>query len=76
MSDRVVFLREGAGRDSGGRIVIHDVAGRRVAALPWVGARVEWDGRDEAGRELPSGAYFYRLEGVTASEGGRVLLLR
>ncbi len=49
------------------RIVIYDVAGRAVrelvsgvwAAGPHVAA---WDGRDDAGRSLASGTYFYRLE--------------
>ena len=48
------------------RLEILDAAGRRVAA-PWHGPRaagehvVVWDGRDEAGRAVPSGVYLVRL---------------
>ncbi len=48
------------------RLEILDAAGRRVAA-PWRGPRtagehvVVWDGRDEAGRAVPSGVYLVRL---------------
>jgi hypothetical protein len=48
-------------------ITIHDVTGRRVRDLGLVPAtagvhRVGWDGRDDSGRELPSGIYLVRLE--------------
>lgn len=45
---------------------LYDLAGQRVATLA-EGMRearsdsVRWDGRDEAGRELASGVYVYRL---------------
>jgi len=35
-----------------------------------------WDGRDQAGRRLPAGAYFYGLESAAATEARRMLLLR
>ena len=45
------------------QLVVYDVRGRRVRTLldrPVAAApgRVEWDGRDDAGRQAPSGAYF------------------
>ena len=55
-------------------VSIYHVAGRLVRALPFeqrsAGDRlVEWDGRDGAGRAMPSGIYLVRLEaeGLTAS---------
>jgi len=55
--------------DPGGRVrlAIYDLAGRRVRLLldeekaPGDYAAI-WRGRDDAGRELGSGVYFYRLE--------------
>jgi flagellar hook assembly protein FlgD len=36
----------------------------------------EWDGRDEAGRVVASGVYFYRLEGVTGVTPRKTVLLK
>jgi flagellar hook assembly protein FlgD len=59
------------GRETHAVLAIFDVAGRRVRTL--VHARqtpgdhaVVWDGRDEAGREVGTGIYMYRL---TAADG-------
>ncbi|MBM3320381.1 MAG: hypothetical protein FJY73_06865 [Candidatus Eisenbacteria bacterium] len=59
---------------------IFDLRGRLVRVLhdaergPTGIARFHWDGKDDAGREMPSGVYFYR---ATEGEGrGRVLLVR
>lgn len=48
------------------RLIVHDLAGRRVVSLrPSAGSSaVSWDGRGGTGRELPSGVYFVRLEGA------------
>ena len=35
-----------------------------------------WDGRDSSGREVSSGVYLYRLEGLGAAPGRRMMLLR
>ena len=62
-------------------LAIHDVAGRQVRTL-LDGAvdagerRFVWDGRDDAGRSLASGVYFYRLQAVSERRTGRVQLLR
>ena len=34
-----------------------------------------WDGIDDAGRRLPAGAYFYRLQSETWSASGRLTLV-
>lgn len=64
----------------GGRaaaVVILDVAGRRVAELPPIsGSSAIWDGRDEQGREMPSGVYFAGLAGDRGRAVRRIVLLR
>jgi hypothetical protein len=60
-------------------IGIYDVVGRRVRALEpgWRTAgdhALEWDGRDDAGRRVPSGAYVARI-GAGGEELTRTLLL-
>ena len=60
---------------------VFDVAGRRVARLAWGefsagGHSVVWRGRDEAGRELPSGAYFVRLAGEARVRVVKLALVR
>lgn len=65
-------------------ISIHDAAGRRVRALsvPLVAGRatVRWDGRDDAGRPAPSGAYVVRARAGDGGGGreivGRALLVK
>ncbi len=48
-------------------LTVYDVLGRRVRQV-WQGAlpvgmhRFTWDGRDEVGRNVAAGAYFYRVE--------------
>lgn len=58
-------------REGDAALVVLDVAGRPVRTLLRGAAsagphRVEWDGRDEQGRSLPGGLYFYTL---TTAEG-------
>ncbi len=58
--------------DETGRIV------RRLATgtLPSGQRELEWDGRDDAGRQVPSGAYFYRLWTPDREETRRVTMIR
>jgi hypothetical protein len=64
-------------------IVVHDTRGRRVRTLlerAFAGAargHVVWDGRDAAGRALPSGVYWVRLRSAGAAnvEVSRKLVL-
>jgi hypothetical protein len=37
---------------------------------------VEWDGRDETGRPLPTGVYFCRVEASRHVATGKVILIR
>jgi hypothetical protein len=63
------------------RLSIYDIAGRLVRTLvdgsTQAGSHsVAWDGRDEKGREMPSGLYFYRMTAGTAIETRPMTLLR
>ncbi len=59
------------------RLSIYDPGGRVVRVLASGGTAttgVRWDGRDSAGRQVPRGTYFLRLEGDASPEGqGRVV---
>ncbi len=62
-------------------LVVFDASGRRVrtlAAGPFPQGRhaVAWDGRDDAGRTVPSGAFFARLEAGGVRESTKILLTR
>lgn len=78
---RIRFLLP-AGPDPGQlRVAVYDLLGRVVrvlkpAALPVGGGMATWDGRDSAGREVSSGVYIYRLEGLGTATGRRMMLLR
>jgi flagellar hook assembly protein FlgD len=61
------------------RIAIFDVGGRQVRLLNrgiyQPGShRIEWDGRDDNGNELPSGVYFTRLTAGGETSTRAVLL--
>jgi hypothetical protein len=60
---------------------VYDVAGRRVRSLADGDLAAglhqrSWDGRDDAGRAVASGVYFYRLKAAGRSETRRMLLLK
>lgn len=62
------------------RMTVYNVAGRRVRTpldqfLPPGRHRTMWDGTDDAGRDLPSGVYFYRLETDLGSQTRKMLLV-
>lgn len=61
-----------------GKLRIYDIRGRlmRTIHLPSEGsiARITWDGKDSRGRDVPSGIYFYRVEGLLDTR--KMLLLR
>jgi hypothetical protein len=60
---------------------IYDISGRLVRTLlqgaePAGARRVTWDGRDEKGRSVASGIYFYKLEGPEESLTRKSLFLK
>ena len=63
------------------QITLFDLAGQRVAVLAQ-GPRgrgvhtVQWNGRDEDGRRVASGVYWYRLEAGNRLYARKLLLLR
>jgi len=62
-------------------VAVHDVTGalvRRVESgwMPGGTTRVLWDGRDERGRAVPAGVYFYRVATPSGTETERVVRLR
>ena len=63
------------------RIAVYDVTGRLVAGLEdgprAAGAHhVTWNGRDAAGRGVPSGAYYVRLETARTRDTRKIMLLK
>ena len=61
---------------------VYDISGRtvrrlyeRTSAMPG-SYSVTWDGRDDAGHEVPGGMYFYRLDTDRGSETARVVRLQ
>lgn len=60
--------------DLNGRLVRQLVRGVRAAGSH----AVDWDGRDDGGRDLPTGTYFYRLDvdGRPAGRAQKAMLLR
>jgi hypothetical protein len=68
-------------RSGRARLVVYDVAGRRVRGLldgdlPAGPREVAWDGRDDAGRAVAAGSYLARLEGDGTVAVTRVVLVR
>lgn len=60
---------------------VFDARGRRIrqlanGVLPAGEQLIRWDGRDAAGRSVPSGSYFYRLRVEDRQFGGRFALRR
>jgi hypothetical protein len=75
-----LVLALGASVPAGSDVAVYDARGRAVrtltASVPGGFSRLAvWDGRDDAGRPLPAGVYFFRLGGV-GDVTGRVVLLR
>ncbi|HXL15098.1 MAG TPA: FlgD immunoglobulin-like domain containing protein, partial [Methylomirabilota bacterium] len=63
------------------RLMIFDVSGARVRTLadvpmPAGEHHITWDGTNDRGRDLASGAYFYRLEANGVVEAKKLILLR
>lgn len=52
---------------------VRSLAGEHRAAGIY---RTVWDGRDQAGEDVPSGIYFYRLQAGVRAETRKMLLLK
>ncbi len=62
-------------------LIVYDLLGRQVKTLLDENLKsgrftVTWDGRDESGSDVSSGAYFYRITSAGFSESKRMILLR
>ena len=74
-------LRFAAPAASPVRLSVYDIGGRQLRRLSApAGAAGErqlvWDGRDAAGRALPSGVYLFRLDAAGETRTGRLIKLR
>jgi len=63
------------------QLVVYDVVGRRIRTLvdgvePPGARAVTWEGRDDAGRFVASGVYFYRLRAGSTTLTRRMVLLK
>jgi hypothetical protein len=58
--------------DNSGRVVRTLASGTVVTAH----TRLAWDGRDDDGRAVAPGVYFYRVQSATAQAWGKVILSR
>jgi flagellar hook assembly protein FlgD len=62
-------------------LIIYDLLGRQIRKLldaPMKAGSYSfiWDGINEAGIDVPSGVYFYRLTTIAYSDTKRMILLR
>ena len=62
-------------------LTVFDLAGRRVRGLvagemPGGRHAISWDGRNDGGKHVASGIYFYRLEGPDEKLTKKLVLLR
>ena len=72
-------LRFGMAREGMVKLEVFNVAGRRVASVesgPFAAGwhELAFNGRDEAGRLLPSGMYFYRLDTGGETRSSRMVI--
>jgi hypothetical protein len=74
-------IRFSIAREGRTRLVVYNVAGRRVKTLVDGVLRpdvytVQWNGDDETGSEVSSGIYLYRLETMGFSATKKMTLIR
>jgi len=75
---QIAFDLPSAGR---AEIRIYDVLGRRIRTLvdgnrPAGRQILGWDGRDDSGKEVASGTYFYRLVAPGVDESRKMVIVR
>ncbi len=63
------------------KIAVYNVAGRVIATVvdrqfPEGRHSIEWNGRDSAGRRVPAGIYFYRIEAGDYTSTKKMIVLR
>lgn len=63
------------------RLDIYDVLGRKVRSLvnglqPAGAQRITWDGRDDAGKMVSAGIYFYTLKGENFKQTRKMLMIK
>ncbi len=79
-STEIMLYRTGRSDGALCRLGVFDIAGRRIRVLdPGAGGgnvRLAWDGRDDRGVAVCSGAYFIRLEGAGRLISRKIVLLR
>lgn len=80
-NDRVYFVLENPGNVQV-QGSIYDAAGRFIVNLPppaanaGIGTTLTWDGKDFNGGRVPSGVYYYKIEGSGKSFTGTVAVAR
>lgn len=76
----VTSFRVAADAPGSARVEVYDVNGRRVlerdVPLGTGWQALEFDGRDDAGRLLPSGVYFYRINAAGTSRTQKFVIMR
>jgi len=75
--DEVTILVPESEPEGAAELLVFDASGRlrrRIAVA--AGTRPRWDGRDRAGRALPAGTYFLRLNNERGARSGKVERLR
>lgn len=74
-------IRFGVARAQHVDVAVHDVQGRRVRTLaarefPAGSTTLSWDGRDDGGRELAAGIYYWRVASEEGLRTGKVTRLK
>jgi len=58
------------------RAHIFDVAGRRIRTVTVLGGVVTWNGKDDAGRDVPAGVYWVRVSDGVSTRARKIVLIR
>jgi hypothetical protein len=74
-------IRFSLDRASEATVRVYDTAGRAVrtlseGALPAGAQSLTWDGRDDGGRPVSSGVYWYKVSTADHSARGKVVVIR